>query len=81
MWSFSIGWAIHRQFRCRGLGQGSAGIKGVSALRASGMPWSGSCVARSGVEMRLSGDAFWRRVCGPRMDPKASSGGVGDSGV
>lgn len=31
--------------------------------------------------MGLSGDASWRRICGPGMDPKASSGGVGHSGV
>lgn len=38
------------------------------------MPWSGSCVARS-VDEAVGRRFFWRRVCGPRMDPKASPAG------
>ena len=58
-----------RQVHVLGLGQESVGIKGMWALRASGKPWSGSYVGKGGVEMGPSGDASWRRVCGPRVDP------------
>ena len=34
------------KFTCWGLGQGSVGIRGMWALRASGKPWSGSYVGK-----------------------------------